>query len=229
MSKKLKFLIILISVIACIGLFCGIRAIRNFIILNNIISNLEANIEKNNYYLKTTMHIGDTTSETEIYYKDKIGKNVSSNGVYTWTNGTDAYMIDESKKEIYVMDVSDENSITLVSNEMFVSLIPGYSKNIFERFVMIGNLESKIKSEKVNDEKCYKISVKEGKATKSIWVTKSRSFPVKAEIEFSNGEVFKYEYDLKFFITKLKDVELPDLSEYSFYDYKTKEKILNEE
>lgn len=225
MSKKIKVLIAIIVVIACIGLFCGIRAIRNLIVLNNIISNLESNIEKNNYYLKTTIKVGEKTSETEIYYKDGIGKNVSSNGIYTWVDGKDAYMVDESNKEIYVMEISQENAVSLVSGEMFMSLIPGYSKNVFERFAMVGNLVNSIKSEKVNDEKCYKISVKDGDVIKSVWVTKSRAFPIKAEVEFSNGDVFEYEYDLKFFITKLKDVELPDLSEYKFYDYKTKELI----
>lgn len=225
MSKKLKFLIILIIVVACIGLVCGIRAIRNLVVLNNIISNLESNIEKNNYYLKTTIKAGEKTSETEVYYKDGIGKNVSSNGIYTWVDGKEAYMVDEENKKIYIMEISQENAISLVSSEMFMSLIPGYSKNIFERFVMVGSLVNSVKSEKVNDEKCYKISVKDGDITKNIWVTKSRSFPIKAEVEFANGEVFEYEYDLKFFITKLKDVELPDLSEYKFYDYKTGEEI----
>lgn len=227
MSKKLKFLIILITIIVCIGLFCGIRAIRNIIILNKSISKLEENIEKDNYYLKTTVKIKDDTSSTEVFYKDGIGKNVTTSGIYTWIDGEKAYMIDEENKKAYVMEISDENSIVLVSNKMFASLIPGYSKNLFERFTMAGNLENSIKSEKVNNEKCYKITVKEGEATKSVWVTKSRAFPIKAEIRFSNGDVFEYEYDLKFFITKLKDVELPDLSEYTFYDYETKNEIAN--
>ena len=86
-------------------------------------------------------------------------------------------------------------------------------------------MENSIKSEKVNGEKCYKISVKEGQAQKTVWITKSRSLPIRAEIKFSNGDIFEYEYDLKFFITKLKDVELPDFSEYTIYDYKTKEQV----
>ncbi len=227
MSKKLKFLIILITIVACIGLFCGIRAIRNIIILNKTISKLEENIEKDNYYLKTTVKIKDETSSTEVFYKDGIGKNVTTSGIYTWVDGEKAYMIDEENKKAYRMEISDENSIVLVSNKMFASLIPGYSKNMLERFTIAGNLENSIKSEKVNNEKCYKITVKEGEATKSVWVTKSRAFPIKAEIRFSNGDVFEYEYDLKFFITKLKDVELPDLSEYTFYDYETKNEIVN--
>ena len=46
MSKKIKLLIVLITIIVVIGLVCGIRAIRNFIVLNTTISKLEDNIEK---------------------------------------------------------------------------------------------------------------------------------------------------------------------------------------
>ena len=81
MSKKLKVVLILISIIALIGLFSGIRAIRNFVILNTTISKLEENIEKNNYYLKTTMKSGEETTITEVYYNDGVGKNVSGSGV----------------------------------------------------------------------------------------------------------------------------------------------------
>lgn len=225
MSKKLKIILILISIIAIIGLFSGIRAIRNFVILNTTISKLEENIEKNNYYLKTTMKTGDETSTTEVYYNDGVGKNVSASGVYTWVDGEKAYMINENNKEAYKIEISQENSPLLVSNEMFMSLIPGNSKGIFSRLWIAGNFENSIKSEKLNDEKCYKISIKEGQAIKSVWVTKSRRYPVKAEMKFSNGDVFEYEYDLKFYITKLKDVELPDLTEYKMYDYKTQKEI----
>lgn len=228
MSKKLKFLIILITIIALIGLFCGIRAIRNIIILNKTISKLEENIEKNNYYLKTTMKSGEETTITEVYYNDGVGKNVSGSGVYTWVDGENAYMINENNKEAYKLEISKENSPLLVSNEMFMSLIPGNSKDIFSRLWIAGNFENSIKSEKVKDEKCYKISVKEGQALKSVWVTKSRGYPVKAEIQFSNGDVFEYEYDLKFYITKLKDIELPDLTEYKIYDYKTQKEIVED-
>ena len=94
------FLIILITIVACIGLFCGIRAIRNIIILNKTISKLEENIEKDNYYLKTTVKIKDETSSTEVFYKDGIGKNVTTSGIYTWVDGEKAYMNkEENKKE----------------------------------------------------------------------------------------------------------------------------------
>ena len=52
-------------------------------------------------------------------------------------------------------------------------------------------MQNSVKSEKINGEKCYKISVKEGQAEKTVWITKSRSFPIKAEIKFSNGDIFE--------------------------------------
>ncbi len=229
MSKKIKLLIVLITIIVVIGLVCGIRAIRNFIVLNTTISKLEDNIEKDNYYLKTTLKMKDKTTVTEAYYRNGIGKLVSSEGIYSWVNGEKAYMVDETDKKIYNMEISSENSSALVSKEMFVSLIPGTSKNIFQRFLMSGNLKNSITSEEVNGEKCYKIKIKEETITKTVWVTKSRRLPVKSTIEFSNGDFFEYEYSLKFYITKLKDMEFPDITEYTFYDYKTKEKISESE
>ena len=76
-------------------------------------------------------------------------------------------------------------------------------------------MQNSVKSEKINGEKCYKISVKEGQAEKTVWITKSRSFPIKAEI--------KYQYE--FNTVTDEDVELPDFTEYTIYDYKTKEQV----
>lgn len=220
MSKKVKFLIVLVVIIAVIGIVCGIRAIRNVIVLNNAISKLEENIEKDNYYLKTIVKANGKSTATETFYREGIGKSIATDGIYTWVDGEKAYMIDEQNKKVYNMEISAQNSPLLVSNDMFMSLIPGNSKNFFERLILVGNLHNSIKSDKVNEEKCYKISVKEGQTQKTVWITKSRSFPIKAEIKFSNGDVFEYEYDLKFYITKLKDIELPNLTEYTVYDYK---------
>lgn len=225
MSKKMKFGIIFILIFLIIGLICGIRTIRNFWILNSSINILKENIEKDNYYLKTTLNKKDSKIVTEAYYKEGIGKLVSENGIYTWVDGESAYMVDENNKKIYVMEIVAENSAALVSNEMFVSLIPGYSKNFFEKLLISGDLKNSIKTEKINDEKCYKIKIDEGKTTKTIWINKSRRYPVKGKIEFSNGDVFDYDYDLKFYITKLKNVELPDTSDYTFYEYKTGKQI----
>lgn len=219
MSKKTIFLIVLICVIALIGLVCGIRAIKNFYIIQTIFDKIQTNIEIDNYYLRTTTtHNGETTL-TKIYYKNGFGKMIANNGVYTWVNGEIAYIVDEENKTLYMLDT--ENSVVLVSNEMFASLVPGYSKNILEKFMMGANLKNQIKSDKIDDKKCYKITIKEENVTKIYWIEKNSKKPLKAIVEFVNGDKYEYSYELQFNVTKIKDIELPDLSEYTKIDNKT--------
>ena len=99
MSKKIKFLIILILIIALIGILSGVRAIKNVIVLNNAISKLEENLEKDNYYLKTIVKADGKTSKTETFYREGVGKSVTNDGVYTWVDGERAYMVDEQNKK----------------------------------------------------------------------------------------------------------------------------------
>ena len=141
---------------------------------------------------------------------------IAENGVYTWVDGEKAYMVDEENKTIYTLDL--QKSLGLVSNEMFASLIPGYSKNAFERFVMAGNVQNKIKSEKIDDKKCYKIIIKEENNVKTYWIEKNSKKPIRATIQFSNGDVYQYDYELQFGVTKVKDIELPDITEYNVID-----------
>lgn len=221
MSKKTIFLIILISVLVIIGLICGIRAIKNFYIVEKIYSSIQNNVEKDNYYLRSeTIHKGET-SLTKIYYKNGIGKMVAENGIYTWTNGEEAYMVDEENKTLYVLKL--ENSLGLVSNEMFASFIPGYGKNIFERFLMAANLQNKVKTDKLEDKKCYMIQIKEDNATKTYWIEKNSNKPIKAKIEFADGNVYEYNYQLQFNVAKIKDTELPDVSEYTKIEIQTED------
>ncbi len=213
MSIKKKIGIIILILILIIGLFYGIRAIKNFCIIQGIFNEVKENVQKENYYLRNTVtHNGESTL-SKIFYKDGIGKMVAENGVYTWVDGKDAYMVDEENKKIYVLDL--EKSLGLVSNEMFASLIPGYSKNPFERFIMFGSPLNKIKSDKIDDKKCYMLQIKEENNIKTYWIEKNSKKPVKATIEFSNGDIYQYEYELQFGVTKIKDVELPDISEYT--------------
>jgi hypothetical protein len=137
MSKKIKFLIILILIIALIGILSGVRAIKNVIVLNNAISKLEENLEKDNYYLKTIVKADGKTSKTETFYREGVGKSVTNDGVYTWVDGERAYMVDEQNKKVYNIEISKENSPMLVSNNMYISLIPGHSKSFFERLILV--------------------------------------------------------------------------------------------
>ena len=84
MSKKMKFLIIMISLAIIIGLIFGIMAIYRFCVIQSIFKKIDENIEIKNYSLKTTLtnSKGEKTV-TQVYYKDGIGKNNASNGVYT--------------------------------------------------------------------------------------------------------------------------------------------------
>jgi len=214
MGKKIG--IILLIIIVLIGFIYGIRAIKNFFIIQSIFSEVQENLKKENYYLRTTITHSGESSLSKIFYKNGIGKMVAENGLYTWVDGENAYMMNEENKTIYTLDL--EKSLGLVSNEMFASLIPGYSKNAFERFVMAGNVQNKIKSEKVDDKKCYKIQIKEDYNVKTYWIEKNSKKPIKASITFSNGDNYQYDYELQFGVTKIKDVELPDISQYTIIE-----------
>ncbi len=212
MSKKMIVGIVILSIFLLAGLFFGIRAIRNFCIIQNIFSQIEQDIENDNYYLKTTVTHEGAASVTKTYYKDGTGKLVAENGIYTWVDGKDAYMVDEQNKTLYVLD--KENSLGLVSYEMFASLIPGYSKNVFQKFLMAGSLQNKVGSEKIDYKKCYKIVIKEKEDTKTYWIEKNSSKPLKARIEFKTGDVYEYEYELRFNVVGIKDIELPKIDDY---------------
>ncbi len=213
MSTKSKIIISICIIITIIGLICGIRAIKNFYVIEKIHNSIQSNVEKDNYYLITDIKYNDTTSITKTFYKNGVGKMIAENGVYTWTDGKNAYMVDEENKTIY--SLSFDNSIGLVSNEMFASLIPGYGKNLFERFCLSANLKNSIKTDTIDDKKCYKIKISEKNYTKTYWIEKNSNKTLKAKLEFNDGNYYEYDYKLQFGVTKTKDIELPDISEYT--------------
>ena len=77
MSKKMKILIALILILIVIGLVFGIGTICRFIKLQSIWSRLDRNIEKDNYYMETTIVNNGISTKTLTYYKEGIGKFVS--------------------------------------------------------------------------------------------------------------------------------------------------------
>lgn len=217
MSKKKKLLVSLILIICIIGLVWGICTIARFCKMQRIYGKLKEYTEYDNYYFKTSLiENGKTTTETEALYKEEVGKLVSGSGIYTWVSGNRAYMIDEESQKAYVLD-ADENSL-LVSYEMFASTIPGYNKNIFERILLAGDISNKIKTVKDGNQKLILIQVKEKNAIKSIWINKESCKPLKATIEFSNGDIMQYTYELQFNVVTAKEVALPDLTEYTLID-----------
>lgn len=228
MSKKVKFGLAILLILIIIGFALGITALYRFTIIQNIFKKINENIKINNYYFKISVTDGNNNSETQAFYKDGIGKSIASNGLYSWVDGKDAYLVDEENKKIYVLDINDNtNAITLVSADMFSSVIPGYNKNIFQKFLLACDLKTKIKSTKLDGKDCYIIKTSENNFVKTVWIEKESKNPVKAEIGNQNKNLLEYNYELKFNSTNLEDIELPNIREYTIIDYKSGEVILD--
>ena len=226
MNKLKKFFIILIILFLMFCLFLGIRTIINYRTLHFILNKQIEYIDKENYSLKSIFKSGEDTVETMAYYRKGIGRQVAENGVYSWTDGKDAYMIDEENKTVYVLDIS-KSSESLVSSDKFAYLIPGYNQSFSEQFKMCGNLFNSIKTETVGEEECYKITIQEDKYLKTVWVIKRNCLPLKATMEFPSGEIFEYSYVFKFDSTKVTNIEMPDIDSYKVVDYETNEVIVD--
>lgn len=224
MSKIKIILIFIVIAILIFFLVIGINSISRLRVLNMILDKANLNIDKDNYSLKTSCKIGDSVTETNAYYRNGVGRFVASNGIYTWTDGKDAYMIDDENKIIYVLKIENSPEI-LVSSDMFAYLIPGYNEGLFGKIKITGNMFNKFSTEKINDEDCYKIITNEDKFIKTTWISKKSLNPVKAKIQFQAGDPIEYEYDLKFVATKISSITLPNLEEYKVIDYETKEVI----
>lgn len=223
MNKKTKILIGLIITILLIGLIFGIATIYRFCRLQSIWSSLKENVNKNNFYMKTVITNKGASKTTETYYKGGVGKFVSEDGTYIWFDGTNAYSIDEKNKKVIILN--SEDIIGVVNSESFASLYPGYTDGFFKRLIMVGDFSNKIKTDYHNGKKCTVITITKKEYEKTYWITKDLYNLVKAEIKFSNGDNYEYKYDLKFHSTQLRDVKLPDISEYTVIDSSTGEEV----
>lgn len=225
MNKKFLFLLFFIFLIIIIGMIFGIITIYRFSILQDISRKINDNIKKDNYHMTTTVTSDDgTTNTTEAFYRNNVGKLVASNGIYTWADGEYAYMVDEENKTVYLLNINNEN-IGLVSYSMFASVVPGYNNTIIERLFLAGNLNNKIKKSKLNDKDCFMIKIIDEKYNKTVWIDMVNAIPIKAEIEFDNGSKISYDYIIKFNETRLKDIELPSIDDYTLIDAENEEII----
>ncbi len=225
MSKKMKFLINFIIILLIIGLVFGISTIVRFSKLQSIWSRVEENVEKENYYMETTIVNKGITTKTKTYYKDGVGKFVSQNGTYIWFDGKNAYSVNETEKTMNMLNPNEE--IGVVYKESFASLYPGYSYNLFDKIMIAGNLSNTIKTQYFNGQKCIMIEIKDDVYTRTYWITDDFKNLVQAKITFTNGDVYEYKYDIKFHTTKLSDIELPNITEYTIIDNASGNKIEN--
>lgn len=218
MKKILRSLLIIVIVI---GFIFGMATIIKFIKLNSIYKKLDKNLEYDSFYLKTSLvtsnHSNDSTTET--YFRNGTSKLVASNGVYTWTNGERAYLIDEANLTAYTLSLKE--NVTLASYNMFATPVQGYNGSFIDRLLLAGDPNTTIKNEKINDNSYYCIKSKENLAIKTIWVEKETGKIKQAKIEFSNGDVFDYEYELYFNSVKAVDVGLPDITGYKLINGET--------
>ena len=219
MSKKTKVLIGLLITILLIGLVFGITTIVRFCKLQSILSVVKENVDKNNFYMKTTIINKGISQITETYYKEGVGKFVSDDGTYIWFDGTNAYSIDEENKIAVILNSNE--IIGVINNESFASLYPGYTDGFLKRLMIAGDFSNKFKTEYHNGKKCTVITIKEDEYTKTFWITKDLKSLVKAEMNFSNGDSFEYKYDLMFHSTQIRDIKLPDITEYKVIDGST--------
>lgn len=223
MNKKTKVLIGFGIIILLIGLIFGITTIVRFCKLQSILNAVKENVDKNNFYMKTTIINKGISQITETYYKEGVGKFVSEDGTYIWFDGTNAYSIDEENKTAVILNSNE--IIGVVNNESFASLYPGYTDGFLKRLFIAGDFSNKFKTDYHNGKKCTIITIKEDEYTKTFWITKDFKNLVKAEINFSNGDSFEYKYDLMFHSTQVRDVKLPDITEYKVIDSSTGKNI----
>ncbi len=223
MNKKTKVLIGFLLIIILIGLIFGISTIVRFCKLQSILNKVNENVEKNNYYMKTTITNKGITQITETYYKEGVGKFISADDTYIWFDGTNAYSIDEEKQVAIILNSNEV--IGVINNESFASLYPGYTDSFLERLMLAGDFSNKFKTDYHNGKKCTIITIKGDEYTKTFWITKDMQNLVKAEINFSNGDNFEYKYDLMFHSTQTRDIKLPDISEYKVIEASTGESI----
>lgn len=224
MSKKMKILIGILIVLAVIGLIFGVITITRFIVLENILSDVQKNIEKENYNMKTMITNNGVVTTTYSYYRDGIGKFVYNNGIYIWYDGELALQVSEKVNEAILLSTID-GPIAVVGKESFATLYPGYSSNFFGRLMFAGDISNKIESELHNGKKCTVITIQEELCTKKYWIEKKSNKLIKAEAAFTNGDLYSYTYEINFNTTGIGDVELPDLSNYTIVDGKTNEEI----
>ncbi len=235
MSKKKFWMIVKMIIVALVALYI-ITVFRKIFILKKIYNETDMNISKDNYSMTITMinEDGSEGKKTQSYYRDGRGKQIASNGVYTWTNQKYYFMIDENKKEISELNTEEyTDSVGIITNATFATFIPGYFKTFGERVKMVLNPSTRIKTEQVDNEKCYKITVKESsdgyKNTKKFWISK-RDYTIKqseiAIISKKDGSSsnLKYKYSITFLGVTVKDTDFITVTDYTMVNRETGER-----
>ena len=223
----LKSIFVVILILFLIFIFAmGVIGINRLVIFNKIYSGTDKNITFDNYTMKIDITMNDNSyASLESFYRMGKGKQVTSNGIYTWTNGEKAYMIDDESKEVRIMDMSENNEelTSVVTQTSYTAYIPGYNQSLFGKFKLA--LIAQIEDETL-EEDCYKISYTDKEnATRTYWISKNDMKIKKCEFKVGD-DVILYNFDLKFFTAKITDVELGNIAEYKIVDGKTGQTVV---
>lgn len=228
MGKKYTTLFIIIILAIILFAALGIMTIYRFVILQKVIAKNNSNAEINNYRLVSKLTIGENSEPSSLtaYYKDGVGKIVVSNGLYTWSNGDRAYLVDDYNRIAYTQTIA--NATNLASYNYFMSSIPGYN-SLSTRLKMAISWKNKVKKVELDGQKCYMISKKEDAVEKTVWVNRNNGKVIKAVLSFTEGMEYTYEFDIQFNVTTVADIALPNISDYSIKSEKELNEILEKD
>ena len=160
--------------------------------------------------------------------QEEVKKIVAGPGVYICNECIDVC------KNIVEEGYEDDEDIKYTLDDEYYLPSPAEIKDILDDYVIgqedakktlavaVYNHYKRINSEeKIDDVDCYCIKTKENNALKKVWVEKDSSKIKKATIEFSNGDIFKYDYELSFNSVKASEVALPDITGYKLINGET--------
>lgn len=207
---KRKILKIFIIIIAMLFFIIGCFSIYKFIIIRKIFNKMEEYVALENFYMEITSANNDSITQ-KVYYKDGIGKLINYDGTYTWTDGKEAYLVDDENKKIQTVNWETP---TLISNEYVGSMIPGYSKSFIETFILAGDLNTSVKIKDYEKIKYYVITTEEKGITKTIWFLYDTLIPSQITVKIADIAETYY-YDITFENVEEKSIQKPNVNEYT--------------
>lgn len=226
--KKLRILRIILLIILTIFIA---NTARKMIIISNISSKAEKNINYENYHRVTYSYNKDNTAISEIFSlgdkKKIILTKISKEGTKVTTMYATKKGKDENENERYNTNIYTitENSKTVKKDkDMGISADP---QNVFhvENFLelLIVSIPASIKTTTYNGEKCYYVSNLQSVFTfesTALYVNKETGLPISAiacEVKNSDGGITRWpaaDYVYEFNTVTETDFIEPDINEY---------------
>lgn len=215
MDKK-RILKILILIIAIIVILFVIYMVRNFVIIDSMQKKV-AEYDSTNFYRKTIAKEKDKTVITEYYRKDNkqvVFMEKNENGKIS-----KVVIYDMGYKANVYEEIDGEKIAKLHYGEIDLSNIVNGLETDNKWQVFIQGKSVKVKSDKINDKKCYAVSnfvslTSPDFENRTLYIDKESGLLLK---NVNKDSVIEYEYD----IGNVKDeifIE-PDISQYKTLEF----------